>query len=164
MTIEQARAISDAVLYEGYILYPYRRDALKNSRQRWIFGVLSPPGSDQPSEQRTECILRGGPSTRVEAVLQFLHPCGEPPLEREVHIEALTLTSLPARRPFAFGALEGELSLDGVSDGGIHRLTVRVANTSRGEGDGWLPHGSTHVVLGAAGGCSFRPPPAGRAA
>ena len=38
-TVEQ---IADAVLYEGYILYPYRASALKNG-QRWNFGVLYPP-------------------------------------------------------------------------------------------------------------------------
>ena len=34
--------IADSVLYEGYILYPYRPSALKN-RQRWNFGGLCPP-------------------------------------------------------------------------------------------------------------------------
>ena len=34
-------AIAGAVLYEGYILYPYRPSAVKN-RQRFNFGVLSP--------------------------------------------------------------------------------------------------------------------------
>jgi hypothetical protein len=33
--------IADAVLYEGYILYPYRPSAVKN-QQRWNFGVLCP--------------------------------------------------------------------------------------------------------------------------
>ena len=33
--------IVNAVLYEGYMLYPYRPSAVKN-RQRWNFGVLYP--------------------------------------------------------------------------------------------------------------------------
>ena len=33
--------IADAVLYEGYLLYPYRQSAVKN-RQRFNFGVLYP--------------------------------------------------------------------------------------------------------------------------
>src|SRR5690348_5913716 len=36
-----ARAVADAVLYEGYLLYPYRRSSPKN-RVRWQFGVLAP--------------------------------------------------------------------------------------------------------------------------
>ncbi|MCC3312459.1 hypothetical protein [Nocardia africana] len=41
---ERARAVADAVLYEGYLLYPYRADARKN-RCRWQFGVLGPVGA-----------------------------------------------------------------------------------------------------------------------
>ncbi|PSR70147.1 hypothetical protein C8258_03750 [Nocardia sp. MDA0666] len=41
---ERARAVADAVLYEGYLLYPYRADARKN-RCRWQFGVLGPAGA-----------------------------------------------------------------------------------------------------------------------
>ena len=39
-----ARAVADAVLYEGYLLYPYRASAGKN-QCRWQFGVLGPPGA-----------------------------------------------------------------------------------------------------------------------
>lgn len=38
------RAVADAVLYEGYLLYPYRSTATKN-QVRWQFGVLGPPGA-----------------------------------------------------------------------------------------------------------------------
>ncbi len=46
MTIgwEHARAVADAVLYEGYLLYPYRASSRKN-QCRWQFGVLGPPGA-----------------------------------------------------------------------------------------------------------------------
>jgi len=37
-----ARLVADAVLYEGYVLYPYRASAQKN-QLRWQFGVLAPP-------------------------------------------------------------------------------------------------------------------------
>ena len=40
----RARAIADAVLYEGYLLYPYRATSSKN-QSRWQFGVLGPPGA-----------------------------------------------------------------------------------------------------------------------
>jgi hypothetical protein len=41
---DRARAVADAVLYEGYLLYPYRGMSSKN-QSRWQFGVLGPPGS-----------------------------------------------------------------------------------------------------------------------
>ena len=40
----RVRAIADAVLYEGYLLYPYRSTSSKN-QSRWQFGVLGPPGA-----------------------------------------------------------------------------------------------------------------------
>ena len=69
--------IADAVLYEGYILYPYR-PSVKN-RQRWTFGGLYPEaycraqaGADASSNQ-TECLIHGGADATVEAVVRFLH-------------------------------------------------------------------------------------------
>src|SRR5204863_2750767 len=41
-TFEDVRPIADTVLYEGYVLYPYRADNTKNL-VRWQFGVLAPP-------------------------------------------------------------------------------------------------------------------------
>jgi hypothetical protein len=43
---DRARAIADAVLYEGYLLYPYRATSGKN-QSRWQFGVLGPPGASE---------------------------------------------------------------------------------------------------------------------
>ncbi len=40
--LARIRAIADAVLYEGYLLYPYRASSSKN-QSRWQFGVLGPP-------------------------------------------------------------------------------------------------------------------------
>ena len=36
-----AKTVADALLYEGYVLYPYRASAPKN-RLRWQFGILMP--------------------------------------------------------------------------------------------------------------------------
>jgi hypothetical protein len=73
MSIAEVRKIADAVLYEGYILYPYRASAQKN-RSRWQFGVLMPPGyaAADPSESstmRAECVFehRGRPAFEVTA-------------------------------------------------------------------------------------------------
>ncbi|TSB32812.1 hypothetical protein [Streptomyces benahoarensis] len=71
-----ARQIADAVLLEGYVLYPYRASAAKN-RMRWQFGVLVPPkwpgAASEHSLQRTECLLepRGNPA--LHAQVRFLH-------------------------------------------------------------------------------------------
>ena len=59
--LEHARKVADAVLYEGYLLYPYRRSAQKN-RTRFQFGVLMPPpyravDSHEPSASQTECLV-----------------------------------------------------------------------------------------------------------
>ncbi|WP_103759625.1 hypothetical protein [Streptomyces sp. SM10] len=42
--LDQVRTVADAVLYEGYLLYPYRASSHKN-RSRWQFGVLGPPSA-----------------------------------------------------------------------------------------------------------------------
>ena len=44
--MDPVRAIADAVLYEGYVLWPYRRSALKNQR-RWTFGGVYPRGAQR---------------------------------------------------------------------------------------------------------------------
>ena len=70
-----AAALRQALLYEGYLLYPYRASALKN-RQRFSLAVLYPPafcaGGDT-SSARTECLVRGGAETVVEVEIAFLH-------------------------------------------------------------------------------------------
>ncbi|MGC0314199.1 hypothetical protein [Kitasatospora acidiphila] len=69
------RQLADAVLFEGYVLYPYRASAAKN-RLRWQFGVLAPPdwGADQGehSSQRTECLLEPRGDAVLFAELRFL--------------------------------------------------------------------------------------------
>ncbi|WUH90933.1 hypothetical protein OG900_13070 [Streptomyces sp. NBC_00433] len=73
---DAARAVADAVLFEGYVLYPYRASAAKN-RLRWQFGVLVPPrwgqDSGESSFQRTECLMEPRGGDRLFAELRFLH-------------------------------------------------------------------------------------------
>jgi len=76
VNLDPVRKIADAVLYEGYILYPYRASSQKN-QSRWQFGVVMAPGyaAADPSETsftRAECVLEhsGQPSVRV--LLRFL--------------------------------------------------------------------------------------------
>ena len=71
-----ARAVADAVLYEGYVLYPYRASARKN-QVRWQFGVLAPrafseaDGSERWSV-RTECVVDPGAAPALSVRLRFL--------------------------------------------------------------------------------------------
>ncbi len=66
-----------AVLYEGYILYPYR-PSVKN-RQRWTFGGLYPeaycqtPGGSDAWSNQTEMFVRGDAATTLEGAVRFLH-------------------------------------------------------------------------------------------
>jgi hypothetical protein len=78
MNLDRVKKIAEAVLYEGYMLYPYRASAVKN-QQRWNFGVLCPQsysesqnGSEAWSMQ-TECVLQGDSSTRLNVKIRFLH-------------------------------------------------------------------------------------------
>jgi hypothetical protein len=77
MNLDCVEKIAEAVLYEGYMLYPYRASAVKN-QQRWNFGVLSPRsysehqnGSDRWMMQ-TECLLEANESTRLDIEIRFL--------------------------------------------------------------------------------------------
>jgi hypothetical protein len=78
MNIEQAKEIANAVLYEGYLLYPYRQSALKN-RQRWTIGVVYPReyseanGGLEPWAMQTECLVLGGADTTLDLYVRFLH-------------------------------------------------------------------------------------------
>lgn len=94
MSGDPVRAIADAVLYEGYVLWPYRRSALKNQR-RFTFGGVYPPAHaarhpDDPSSMRAEVLLRGQGdvevTTRFLQVVQrtVLGPDGQPVDERSV--------------------------------------------------------------------------------
>jgi hypothetical protein len=94
VNLDAARRIADTVLYEGYILYPYRASHGKNgSGVRWQFGVLVPqrhadanplpPGAMQAAGtvsgavetwcQQTECIIEPADGASVDIRLRFLH-------------------------------------------------------------------------------------------
>ncbi len=71
-----ARAVADAVLYEGYVLYPYRASSPKN-QTRWQFGVLVPRafGEAEGSERwsmRTECLVDPGAATDLHVRIRCL--------------------------------------------------------------------------------------------
>jgi hypothetical protein len=75
---DHARAVADAVLYEGYLLYPYRASSRKN-QCRWQFGVLGPSGAaeaglGEEGTLDTRLLVEGGGTlTLVVRFLQLQH-------------------------------------------------------------------------------------------
>ena len=167
---ELIRRVADAILYEGYILYPYRPSSAKN-RQRWTFGVLYPPayaaaqrGADRAAFH-CECLVAGG--GEVSGVLRFLQIATrdgwQEGVARDVPLRAAA---------FAFDAdrcVEGRIRFD-FSDAapGVRKLAVEVENTTpfRGGDDreAALPYSlvSAHLILHVEGGSfvSLLDPPA----
>jgi hypothetical protein len=76
--VDAVKKIAEAVLYEGYILWPYRRSATKN-QQRWTFGGVYPRaysearGQDDPWIMQTQCLVSGDEDAVVEVKVRFLH-------------------------------------------------------------------------------------------
>ena len=75
--MDPVEKIAATVLYEGYVLWPYRRSAVKNQR-RWTFGGVYPrayseaEGGNDPWLMRTQCLVLGEAPT-VEVKVRFLH-------------------------------------------------------------------------------------------
>ena len=71
-----ARVVADAVLYEGYLLYPYRASSQKN-QSRWQFGILGPPGAaaagvGEEPDMYCDALVRPGQNATVQIHLRFL--------------------------------------------------------------------------------------------
>jgi hydrogenase maturation protease len=77
MNLDCVERIAEAVLYEGYMQYPYRASAVKN-QQRWNFGVLYPRSYSEEQSgseawmMQTECLLHADLSTRLMIEIRFL--------------------------------------------------------------------------------------------
>ncbi|GAC1402157.1 MAG: hypothetical protein NVSMB49_17830 [Ktedonobacteraceae bacterium] len=97
MKPEQVKEIANAVLYEGYLLYPYRQSAIKN-RTRWTFGAVYPreyseaSGGVEPWTMHTECLLEGqADDIMLDVTVRFLHllvrTVVQPELVQDNHVE-----------------------------------------------------------------------------
>ncbi|WP_228563677.1 hypothetical protein [Catenulispora rubra] len=78
--LADARRVADAILFEGYILYPYRSTSAKN-QLRWQFGMLGPVGAveagvGEECGARTSLLVAPEPDTSIatDLTLRFLHP------------------------------------------------------------------------------------------
>jgi hypothetical protein len=97
--------IVQAVLYEGYMLYPYRASSVKN-RQRWTFGSVYPrvwadwSGSDA-SMMQTECVIEGNDDARVTVRPCFLHLIERDVRELDEAASSWSGANEPPSRPVA---------------------------------------------------------------
>ncbi len=78
MNLSLVEQIANTVLYEGYMLYPYRPSAVKN-QQRFNFGALYPEsyslagGDTDAWIMQTECLVVGTAQTTLDIKIRFLH-------------------------------------------------------------------------------------------
>jgi hypothetical protein len=95
----------EAVLYEGFILYPYR-PSVKNT-ERWTFGGLYPPAFSQAQQSvespmmQTQCLILGDGETLVETAVRFLRL-----IDRKVGRFAAPLSAWPADDDLVFAPVD----------------------------------------------------------
>ena len=133
MRLDSIKAIANAVLYEGYILYPYRPSSIKN-RQRWTFGGVFPKSFDQQGDasfMETQVLLRGGDEMAFCAHFRFLQvvqrevgrlatPAEELPKDGEPALTLVSRLDVDGRELLAWEeALEREINLGPLRPGDI---------------------------------------------
>jgi hypothetical protein len=161
MSAPELESVARAILYEGYLLYPYRASSVKN-RQRWTFGGLYPrdwseaAGGLEPWQLQTEFLFSGEHWSRIKVRAHFLHLWVEEGTgwqegeEREVVVPETLLSQLPASTQTEVSAStrQGagrtmmqyplrcavEVSVDALG-GGLHRLTARLKNETAAGSD-----------------------------
>jgi hypothetical protein len=185
-SFEAACKIADAVLYEGYVLYPYRASSMKN-RYRWQFGVIAPPAwseeDGEPCQMQTECLIEPAESPAVEIAIRFLQieerdseQAGwDDGVERRIEIPATPLSEylktpkiVPFELPTEGTAISGHVHVSATEANGYVKLRVLLENETP------LPAGSdrtiamrhslvgTHTLFAVTGGAfiSLTDPPA----
>lgn len=129
MSFEAATAIADAVLMEGYALYPYRASAPKN-RFRWTFGVLAPrawseAGGEDAWWLETQILVDGIPD-RIAGRLRFFQIDRRDTWDEGV----LRTVDFDTSTTFAFGELAGVITLAHECIGNLTKVSIRVENHS----------------------------------
>jgi hypothetical protein len=149
MNTKLVEDIASAVLYEGYLLYPYRASALKN-QQRWNFGVLYPRAyAEQQSgadawRNRTECLVRASSDAKLSVRVRFLQlGCqadvgqafspANPAQERDIALLSLRLSEIEAQpnhlqitQPVQ-ALIETQATL---IDRDLYKIRISISNTS----------------------------------
>jgi hypothetical protein len=178
MNFTAVEKITAAILYEGYILYPYRPTAIKN-RQRWNFGTLYPrvyaqaQRPEEPCRLVAECLVEPRAEATLDIRLRFLQLVRQPhapalawdeAVERTSEHCDLLLTDLIASPLSLRLPMDADLTIDlritAQRIGDAAKLRLEVENTSH------LPSGavatrdealplsfvSAHLLLGVAHG------------
>jgi hypothetical protein len=177
--LESVQRIADAVLFEGYVLYPYRASAAKN-QYRWQFGVVAPraPREDgEPWFAQTECLVIASPTAVVQPSLsvrvRFLRPRasntqetqnGRPWLEGvpcSIDVPSIPLDPLPATVVLALpdAGIAARLLLHAEASGTFIKLRLRLENLEPWsdqfdqQRDAMLRHSlvGTHLLLAIEG-------------
>jgi hypothetical protein len=151
MNFADVEPIADAVLFEGYMLYPYRSSAMKN-RQRWNFGTLYPRGYAEaqiPPERFGFCsqiLIEAGRGAKLSACIRFLQlvSTGDesqvwaPGFVRSRTLENLEIADLASGMTHVFDL--AEVSMDECSkcpeglEGKDRRAVLRLKSTALGGG------------------------------
>ena len=179
MNFAAVEKIAAAILYEGYILYPYRPTAIKN-RQRWNFGTLYPrvyaqaQRPEEPYRLVAECLVTADAEATLDVRLRFLQLLRRPhasalawdeAVERTSEHTNLLLTDLITSPLSLQLRMDADLQIDlsirvQVLENGTAKLRIEVQNASH------LPSGagatreealplsfvSAHLLLGIAQG------------
>jgi len=147
MNFAAVEKIANAVLYEGYILYPYRASSTKN-RQRWNFGTLYPQcyaeaqHPIEPFKFVVECPIEGNSTTRLDVRIRFLQlvetqgKSGQNPaddwqhgIERSHDVTGLRLSSLIAEdHSLGFRIPAGDTDSSAREVGGVLGITATVVS------------------------------------
>ena len=181
MSLSGIRKIADAVLYEGYALYPYRASNVKN-RQRWTFGGLYPqayaPHTGDRWSFQAQMLIAASSNPIIEGNLRFLHLVEEERagqmwqtgIEREVQFSSGVCAqrfTFPAWQRAEDRVAERQMQADGMVETsceaigeGVWKLTVRVANLTAYPVSGDLSRDqaslyalvSAHAILCVTGG------------
>lgn len=147
MPSDGIKAIANAVLYEGYMLYPYRPSALKNQRPGWSFGTLLPPSYVESTPGDSACMEGQMLLTRAETAdltievrfLQLAEETGSAALERGVLMKVPAEELLQAKQEGQFAFSDGsQASVEGVVEivattiaDSTLKLALRVHNRTR---------------------------------
>jgi hypothetical protein len=141
--MDQVSSIARALLYEGYILWPYRRSALKN-RQRWTLGGVYPPayaaaidGVDR-AMVRAECLAETTAEAHVHVSVRFLQVVARQILGATIHgMTAIDELEVDGCRYLSWDeAVERDVSISlalSADGGSIQRQIAIAANSSREE-------------------------------
>jgi hypothetical protein len=155
MRAELLNKVVNTVLYEGYMLYPYRHSSIKN-KHRWNFGIVYPTGME-PCWMTTECLIEAAADATMRVEVRFLQLYEQD--GQQDAIERSVTADIEGIRSFGFEHLKGEIQIsrEGIQPG-LQKVRVTIVNqTRRDESQNPLLQClvSVHTILSLSGGGQF---------